>query len=107
MVCTLSGFSTFIHVYFSNKQFIIQLLIFGLAFAELWSFMVIMDDIITEQGYKLYGYPTALAAFTGLIASLICGVIADCTKRFKELIRFCWICFLLAAILIRFVSGSL
>ncbi|CAJ0589390.1 unnamed protein product [Cylicocyclus nassatus] len=91
-----------IAICFSNKQFVIQMLIFGLAFAELWSFMVIMDDIITEQGYKLYGYPTALAAFTGVIASLICGVIADCTKRFKELIRFCWICFALVSILIRF-----
>ncbi|RCN40421.1 hypothetical protein ANCCAN_13622 [Ancylostoma caninum] len=60
-----------------------------------------MSDIITEQGYNLYGYPTALAAMIGVVASLICGAIADCTKRFKELIRFCWVCFAALAILIR------
>ncbi|EPB77223.1 hypothetical protein ANCCEY_03673 [Ancylostoma ceylanicum] len=84
-----------------NKQFVIQLFTFGLAFAELWGFMVIMSDIITEQGYNLYGYPTALAALIGVVASLICGAVADCTKRFKELIRFCWVCFAVLAILIR------
>ncbi|EYC09877.1 hypothetical protein Y032_0058g2869 [Ancylostoma ceylanicum] len=90
-----------IGVCFRNKQFVIQLFTFGLAFAELWGFMVIMSDIITEQGYNLYGYPTALAALIGVVASLICGAVADCTKRFKELIRFCWVCFAVLAILIR------
>ncbi|VDM77926.1 unnamed protein product [Strongylus vulgaris] len=94
-----------IGICFSNKQFIIQLFTFGLAFAELWGFMVIMSDIITEQGYNLYGYPTALAALIGVVASLICGAIADCTKKFKELVRFCWMCFALVAILIRIWTG--
>ncbi|KHJ95999.1 hypothetical protein OESDEN_04041 [Oesophagostomum dentatum] len=90
-----------IGVCFRNKQFIIQLFTFGLAFAELWGFMVIMPDIITDQGYNLYGYPTALAALVGVIASLICGAIADCTKKFKELVRICWICFALTALVVR------
>ncbi|KHJ77871.1 hypothetical protein OESDEN_22509 [Oesophagostomum dentatum] len=93
-----------IGVCFRNKQFIIQLFTFGLAFAELWGFMVIMPDIITDQGYNLYGYPTALAALVGVIASLICGAIADCTKKFKELVRICWICFALTALVVRVVS---
>uniref|UniRef100_A0A183FRU7 MFS domain-containing protein n=1 Tax=Heligmosomoides polygyrus TaxID=6339 RepID=A0A183FRU7_HELPZ len=89
-----------------NKQFVIQLFTFGLAFAELWGFMVIMSDIITEQGYNLYGYPTALAALVGMAASLVCGAVADCTKRFKELIRICWVCFALVIIFTRIVSFS-
>ncbi|XGW03419.1 hypothetical protein V3C99_014981 [Haemonchus contortus] len=82
-----------IAICFKNKQFVIQMFTFGLAFAELWGFMVIMSDIITEQGYNLYGYPTALAALVGVGASLVCGAIADCTRRFKELLRVCWVCF--------------
>ncbi|KJH49947.1 hypothetical protein DICVIV_03894 [Dictyocaulus viviparus] len=70
-----------------NKQFLIQLFTFGLAFAELYGFMVIMSDIIIDRGYALHGYPTALAAFVGVMVSLICGLIADYTKKFKELIR--------------------
>lgn len=90
-----------IGICFRNKQFVIQLFTFGLAFAELWGFMVIMSDIITEQGYNLYGYPTALAALVGMAASLVCGAVADCTKRFKELIRICWVCFALVIIFTR------
>ncbi|KHJ96001.1 hypothetical protein OESDEN_04043 [Oesophagostomum dentatum] len=45
-----------IGVCFRNKQFIIQLFTLGLAFAELWVFMVIMPEIITDQGYNLYGF---------------------------------------------------
>ncbi|KAE9421562.1 hypothetical protein Angca_004716, partial [Angiostrongylus cantonensis] len=87
---------------FRNRQFLIQLFTFGLAFAELWGFMVIMSDIITEQKYNLYGYPTSLAALIGVVASLICGVVADCTKKFKELIRVCWVCFAFTVIFTRF-----
>ncbi|KAK5978367.1 hypothetical protein GCK32_012152, partial [Trichostrongylus colubriformis] len=82
-----------IKICFKNKQFVIQMFTFGLAFAELWGFMVIMSDIITEQGYVLYGYPTALAGLIGVGASLVCGAFADCTKKFKELLRVCWVCF--------------
>ncbi|VDM60518.1 unnamed protein product [Angiostrongylus costaricensis] len=87
---------------YRSKQFVIQLFTFGLAFAELWGFMVIMSDIISEQNYNLYGYPTSLAALIGVVASLICGVVADCTKKFKELIRVCWVCFAFTVILTRF-----
>ncbi|KAK5978594.1 MFS domain-containing protein, partial [Trichostrongylus colubriformis] len=89
---------------FKNKQFVIQMFTFGLAFAELWGFMVIMSDIITEQGYVLYGYPTALAGLVGVGASLICGAFADCTKKFKELLRVCWVCFTSTIIFTRIVS---
>ncbi|KAK6038155.1 hypothetical protein COOONC_24341 [Cooperia oncophora] len=57
---------------------------FGLAFAELW------------------GYPTALAALVGVVTSVVCGAIADCTKRFKELLRVCWVCCTATIIFTRF-----
>ncbi|ETN84177.1 hypothetical protein NECAME_06998 [Necator americanus] len=88
-------------VCFRSKQFVLQLFTFALAFAELWAFMVILSDIISEQGYNLFAYPTALAALTGVAASLICGAIADFTKMFKEIVRFCWVCFAVVAIFVR------
>lgn len=54
----------------------------------------------------LFRYPTALAALVGMAASLVCGAVADCTKRFKELIRICWVCFALVIIFTRIVSFS-
>uniref|UniRef100_A0A158P5W6 MFS domain-containing protein n=1 Tax=Angiostrongylus cantonensis TaxID=6313 RepID=A0A158P5W6_ANGCA len=51
----------------------------------------------------LFSYPTSLAALIGVVASLICGVVADCTKKFKELIRVCWVCFAFTVIFTRFV----
>ncbi|KAJ1348210.1 hypothetical protein KIN20_003463 [Parelaphostrongylus tenuis] len=85
-----------------NKQFLIQMITFGLAFSELWGFMVIMHDITTEQGYSLYGYPMSLAAVAGVVGALICGVIADYTKKFKEIARVCWVCFTSTVIFTRF-----
>uniref|UniRef100_A0A1I7XLH1 MFS domain-containing protein n=1 Tax=Heterorhabditis bacteriophora TaxID=37862 RepID=A0A1I7XLH1_HETBA len=84
-------FRASINMCFRNKQFIIQMFTFALAFAELWGFMVIMPDILTEQGYNLQGYPTALCALVGVLASLIAGAVADKKKNFKELIRICWV----------------
>ncbi|VDL87589.1 unnamed protein product [Nippostrongylus brasiliensis] len=101
-----------------NKQFVIQLFTFGLAFAELWGFMVIMNKQFVIQlftfglafaelwGFMVIIYPTALAAIVGVGASLICGAVADCTKRFKELLRICWISFAVTMVFTRMVCSK-
>ncbi|KAJ1348208.1 hypothetical protein KIN20_003459 [Parelaphostrongylus tenuis] len=49
-----------------------------------------------------FSYPVSLAALIGVVASLICAMLADHTKKFKEIVRICWVCFVSVAIFTRF-----
>ncbi|PAV84882.1 hypothetical protein WR25_06478 isoform B [Diploscapter pachys] len=95
------SFFTQIWMSLSNTQFVVQMLLFAFSFAGLWGFMAIVTDILLLQGYDLQGYPTALCAIIGSITSILAGCLADRTKKFKEIIRFCSIGFALSALTIR------
>ncbi|CAD6189994.1 unnamed protein product [Caenorhabditis auriculariae] len=86
----------------SNIQFLVQMMVFALAFALLWSVLMFVVDVLYLQGYTLQGYPVAFAAIIGTLTSLLCGHIADKTKKFKEIIRVCSIGFCLSVIALRF-----
>ncbi|TKR61272.1 hypothetical protein L596_028401 [Steinernema carpocapsae] len=76
---------------FKNKSFYIQMLTFGFAFALQWSVFVIGETMFVELGYKgISGYIMALSAVTGCISSILAGMLVDKTKKFNEIIKFCY-----------------
>ncbi|CAB3399010.1 unnamed protein product [Caenorhabditis bovis] len=98
---TARGFGASIISCITNVQFVIQMFIFAFAFSLLWSLMIYLESILNIQGYNLQGYPTAVCAIVGTLSSLLAGHVADKTKRFKEIIRFCTVGFALCIICLR------
>uniref|UniRef100_A0A1I7YQ66 MFS domain-containing protein n=1 Tax=Steinernema glaseri TaxID=37863 RepID=A0A1I7YQ66_9BILA len=77
---------------FQNKSFYIQMFTFGFAFALQWSIFVIGDELFNELNYGgISGYIMAVSALTGCLSSIAAGYIVDRTKKFKEVVKFCYI----------------
>uniref|UniRef100_A0A0M3IN46 MFS domain-containing protein n=1 Tax=Ascaris lumbricoides TaxID=6252 RepID=A0A0M3IN46_ASCLU len=75
-----------------NRQFYIQMLTFGLAFAIEWSLFVTIDPMLVEIGYNsINGYLISMTAISGVFGSILAGFIVDKNKRFNEVIKSCYI----------------
>lgn len=81
---------------------------FGFAFALQWSFFITADKMLSQLGYKdkVTSYLMALSAISGCVASILIGMFVDRTKRFKEVIKTCYICVSIVAISINLVNSS-
>ncbi|KAK0410600.1 hypothetical protein QR680_005225 [Steinernema hermaphroditum] len=85
-------FFTGLVLLFRNKSFYIQMLTFGFAFALQWSVFVLGDAMFTELNYVgISGYIMTLSAVTGCVSSIAAGFVVDHTKKFNEVIKFCYI----------------
>ncbi|VDM40673.1 unnamed protein product, partial [Toxocara canis] len=93
------------------RQFYIQMLTFGLAFAIEWSLFVTIDPMLFEIGYSVRifspllrnyiehsfrrtsvsSYLISVTAASGVCGSIVAGVIVDRSKRFNEVIKGCYI----------------
>ncbi|KHN72271.1 Uncharacterized protein Tcan_12141 [Toxocara canis] len=77
---------------FRIRQFYIQMLTFGLAFAIEWSLFVTIDPMLFEIGYSsVSSYLISVTAASGVCGSIVAGVIVDRSKRFNEVIKGCYI----------------
>jgi fucose permease len=93
---------------FRTPIFYVQMATFGFAFALQWSFFITADKMLSQLGYKdkVTSYLMALSAISGCVASILIGMFVDRTKRFKEVIKTCYICVSIVAISINLVNSS-
>lgn len=75
-----------------SRDFLILFFCFGLALGVFNCFTTLVEQIICTLGYSDNdsGYFTGAMLVSGLVGSLISGLIIDKTKRFEELAKFCF-----------------
>uniref|UniRef100_A0A1I7RSX2 MFS domain-containing protein n=2 Tax=Bursaphelenchus xylophilus TaxID=6326 RepID=A0A1I7RSX2_BURXY len=85
---------------FKTPVFYIQMITFGMAFALQWSVFITADKMLGLLQYKdkVTSYLMALSAISGCIGSVLAGYFVDRTKKFKEVIKTCYIGMAIAAV---------
>lgn len=78
----------------SSKDFLILFMSFGLSLGLFNTLTTLLEQILCTRGYTDtdVGYFGAAMIISGMIGSLITGVILDKTKRFEEMAKICF-CF--------------
>ncbi|CAF0870715.1 unnamed protein product [Brachionus calyciflorus] len=101
---TEQNFKTNLKIYFkqvlsllTSKDFLILFISFGLSLGLFNTLTTLLEQVLCTRGYSDLdvGYFSGAMIVSGMIGSLITGVILDRTKRFEEISK---ICFCLSAL---------
>ncbi|KAI6228694.1 hypothetical protein M3Y99_01196100 [Aphelenchoides fujianensis] len=87
---------------FTIPIYFIQMITFGAAFALQWSIFITADKMLNTLNYnvKVTSWLISLSAVSGCVGCVAAGWVVDKTKRFKEVIKTCYICVAIFAIAI-------
>ncbi|TKR61276.1 hypothetical protein L596_028404 [Steinernema carpocapsae] len=70
----------------------VQMITSNFGFAILYSLFFAGEEMFTKLGYPdINGFGLALASLVGCVAALLAGFAADRTKKFNEIVKFCYL----------------